>query len=552
MPRSPHCPARVGAPIPEDARQGRRSRHGAQPAPDGESDPFGPQKFERELVAVGQQVPRGSLRVEAYIEVLSVEAKMDERQDPWLPLDAVHRAPKVSHLDRARPEPFKVARFFAVECRGQKRRRQGLRRRGRTGRDVADKQLVGSRLLQELVDVPKMPAEQAVELGVVGGRRVIAVPPEPVAAFRDEHLFTSLGQVIRIDAGGRVDRLTGVGQLTPCSLIVGMADPDVEVRIDPGARKHAGELVRGLPTGVGHRDSPQVGIRREAAVQRAQEGPTAALEVFPGVFAVQDDWDEGIRPSRSRRISPAGLDEPRHEIAGGGVGSPPGVGKANEVGQEVIPKDTRNPRGSDLHAVGGIQLFRMVEMALAIASECGAERAGQNELVGRHPGEPGGCGQGNHRIRHRALRGPQTNRPPAEQALVKVRRACQLLHRVLRVHEALSRHLRVRVRPQVNIRIAQQWQNGVVERRRRDLDLTAGGRRPVLGDDLVEQLELHLVKQGLVILREAAPLGNEALDPRVAVQIDRIQPGELLPDLQIAQVLLAEALRGGSGVGHRW
>ena len=56
-------------------------------------------------------------------------------------------------------------------------------------RDVADEQLVGDRLLQQPVGVPEVPAEQVVELEVVRRRMVVAVPPEPVAAFGDQHLL---------------------------------------------------------------------------------------------------------------------------------------------------------------------------------------------------------------------------------------------------------------------------------------------------------------------------------------------------------------------------
>jgi hypothetical protein len=42
-----------------------------------------------------------------------------------------------------------------------------------------------------------MPPEEVVELEIVGRRMVVAVPPEPVAAFGDEDLFARFGQRVR-------------------------------------------------------------------------------------------------------------------------------------------------------------------------------------------------------------------------------------------------------------------------------------------------------------------------------------------------------------------
>ena len=113
----------------------------------------------------------------------------------------------------------------------------------------------------------------------------------------------------------------------------------------------------------------------------------------------------------------------------------------------------------------------------------------------------------------------------------------ELLGGVLRVPERLPRPPRVGVRPQVDVGVAQQRQNRVVERRRRQLDLAARGRVAVLGNDPVQQLELDLAQQLLVVLGEAAALGDQRADPRVAVQVERIDPGELVPDLQVAQIV---------------
>ena len=64
----------------------------------------------------------------------------------------------------------------------------------------------------------------------------------------------------------------------------------------------------------------------------------------------------------------------------------------------------------------------------------------------------------------------------AEQPLVTRDRPIELLARVLGVDEAVARHSRVRVGALVDLGVAQQRQNRVIERRRRQLHLAARGR----------------------------------------------------------------------------
>jgi hypothetical protein len=83
----------------------------------------------------------------------------------------------------------------------------------------------------------------------------------------------------------------------------------------------------------------------------------------------------------------------------------------------------------------------------------------------------------------------------------------------------------------------------VIERRGRDLDLAPRRRRPIFRDHLVQQLELDRAQQPLVLLGEVAALGDQTAHARVLVEIERIEPGELLPHLQVAQVVAAEPAR---------
>jgi hypothetical protein len=91
----------------------------------------------------------------------------------------------------------------------------------------------------------------------------------------------------------------------------------------------------------------------------------------------------------------------------------------------------------------------------------------------------------------------------------------------------------------------------VIERRRRQLDLAAVGRLAMLGNHLVQQLELDGAQPRLVFLGEVAPLGDQALDARILLEIDRIDPRELVPDLQIAKIVAAESARRLAAVAAR-
>ena len=86
----------------------------------------------------------------------------------------------------------------------------------------------------------------------------------------------------------------------------------------------------------------------------------------------------------------------------------------------------------------------------------------------------------------------------------------QLLRRILRAAERRPWNGRIRMRRQIDIGIAQQRQNRVVERRGRELGLSAGGRRRVFGNHAPEDLELHLAKQALVRFVESPLLGHAA------------------------------------------
>src|SRR4051794_37557910 len=112
---------------------------------------------------------------------------MAQEQRPSLGL--VHCPGGIAHFDTPGAQPFEVAGLLPVDARGEKVYRIDLRRGRRARCDVADEKLVGYSLSEKPIDVPQMAPEQVIELEVVIRRMIVAVPPAPVAAFRDQDLF---------------------------------------------------------------------------------------------------------------------------------------------------------------------------------------------------------------------------------------------------------------------------------------------------------------------------------------------------------------------------
>ena len=321
-----------------------------------------------------------------------------------------------------------------------------------------------------------------------------------------------------------------------------MANPDIEVRVDPRAGEDPVEWGRRRLDRLVHRDGLQFGMGGQRAVEGAEERPALPLVVFPGVLPVQDDRHHGFGAAGARRKPPACLDDPANKVGSRGGGIPGRVGKANQVRQHVIPEEAGHFPAACSDRVGPVQDLWLLEVSVPVARQAGAEGAREDRLVGGHPLEARLCGQRDDGVRHRALRRPQPDRPPAEALFVVDGGALQLRRRVFRMAEALPRHPGVRMRPQVDVGVTDQRQDRMVEGRRGDLDLTPGGGLRVLGHDPAEDLEFHLAQNLFVLFREPSALGKQSFDPRVSVHPERIDPGQLVPDLQVAEVALRQRL----------
>ena len=116
--------------------------------------------------------------------------------------------------------------------------------------------------------------------------------------------------------------------------------------------------------------------------------------------------------------------------------------------------------------------------------------------------------------------------------------APELLRRIVRMPECRAWHTRGRVRVEVDVRVAQQRQNRVIERRGRQFHLPALCGVAILGNDPAKDLELDLAQLGFVGFAEAALLLHEPAHARVGVQVERIDPRQLVPYLQVEKILV--------------
>src|SRR5271170_3165332 len=78
------------------------------------------------------------------------------------------------------------------------------------------------------------------------------IPPIPIAAFGDKQFFERKF-ALRFTGPGCVRSIerAGVVEIIPRAVILGSADPYVEVRVDPGTRDQRGQLAEITVTGDG-------------------------------------------------------------------------------------------------------------------------------------------------------------------------------------------------------------------------------------------------------------------------------------------------------------
>ena len=126
------------------------------------------QEGQFDLAFVPQDVLRPTVEIHPQVEMGRIEPEAQPR-DHQLPRrrDPVHRPDGRLEFQLPRADPLEVAGHLAVDGWGHEPARGMRRHPRRRGGDVGQEQLLGHWLVQALVDVAQVPAEQVVELQVV-------------------------------------------------------------------------------------------------------------------------------------------------------------------------------------------------------------------------------------------------------------------------------------------------------------------------------------------------------------------------------------------------
>ena len=119
-----------------------------------------------------------------------------------------------------------------------------------------------------------------------------------------------------------------------------------------------------------------------------------------------------------------------------------------------------------------VKLLRQMsrQASISVAREEQSRAASQHAFVGRHPLDAQVMGDCQRFVRYAAFRRPHALGTQSKDFLVQIKSALQLLPRIFRMAKSVLRQGQARGRHRPGIRIAHQWQNRVIERRRRKLD----------------------------------------------------------------------------------
>ncbi len=128
-------------------------------------------------------------------------------------------------------------------------------------------------------------------------------------------------------------------------------------------------------------------------------------------------------------------------------------------------------------------------------------------------------------------------------------RELQLFASILGPAESAARQRRGRVGNTRDVRVTQERQNGVVERRRADLDLAARGCVAIRRQNQTQEFQLFSPQGGLVILGVVFALRCEAADDFVLLKPGFFHPNELREKLEVPPVASGESDKSLSAPG---
>ena len=275
--------------------------------------------------------------LEAQIERLAIEAEEhggDERR-------VGHRR-AARHAIAAGALP--VVEAVAADLRADEAPRRSDRGFGDGARHMRRHRLVElarRRQAERAVGAGEVRAEERVEERVLHGVERLAEPPEPVAALGGEEMLEaprSRCSGVAPSATARSKRRARAAEQLPGAVLDGIADPDVEGRVDPRARVQLRQARAAPAPRRGGRRSTRCassGSDDSAGEQRAQERLAEARVRLPRVLAVEEDGHQR-RLARRRRRRRGRVARARQQIGHAGLRVAVRVGEADLVGELAI------------------------------------------------------------------------------------------------------------------------------------------------------------------------------------------------------------------------
>ncbi len=285
-----------------------------------------------------------------------------------------------------------------------------------------------------------------------------------------------------------------------------------------------------------------------AAIECPQETDAAVGIVFPAVLAVENDGDQrsaarivGFDRATDRQEFP-------HHVAGGLLGVAALIVETDQVGEGVVAEDHVQRLVAALDAPGTIEHLRMPQVPLAVARNPAVGALGEDLLVGRDPLDAAFGNRRDDVLRDGTLGGPHADRRLAEDLLVESHGPPQVNLRVFAVRvEMLGKRTAGHRLPGAPL-VPQQRQDRVVEGGRGEFDLPARGELLVNRNHALQDFLLLVEEPGLFAFGVAAALRAELAQFAVLIEGQLVNPGEVAPHLQVANVAGRKA---GNGVFDR-
>src|SRR5689334_9152450 len=140
-------------------------------------------------------------------------------------------------------------------------------------------------------------AVEFIKLPVVGGVMFRPVPPVPITALSNQEFFKSQFSLRLSDIWSDLrKKLASMIKIIPRSIILGSADQDIEVSVDPGTGHQRRQFFR-LPATFyrfGNRQRLDARITLQSVAEAAQKFTPGLWIVFPGVFSIVNDRDHRV------------------------------------------------------------------------------------------------------------------------------------------------------------------------------------------------------------------------------------------------------------------